>query len=238
MLNLSAFEIRFPELRPVLPGGRGPLHVRRPLRGAVLHAPHRTLTAASDARVRSGLHEPSPAPPSSRAGSPTARSSASWTRSRSACRAALGRPSNRRRITSSARALREFDAGREQFGFMLTDVRRNLDSASARSLRSSATTALAQGYARFWHDAWKLSGYGAATHVEGSANAIALTQLGSVHYYQRPDGDQRFDSTRTTSTAKRSASSSRRSPAGCDRTATCTGPGLGSRPTTPDSSRS
>src|ERR1019366_6984947 len=34
-----------------------------------------------------------------------------------------------------ARALRELDVGREQFGLMLTDVRRNLDSASARSLR-------------------------------------------------------------------------------------------------------
>jgi hypothetical protein len=81
---------------------------------------------------------------------------------------------------------------------MLTDVRRQLDSAAAGSLRSSATAALAQGYTRFGHDAWKLSAYGAVTHVEGSTSAISLTQLGSVHYYQRPDGDQRFDSTRTT----------------------------------------
>ena len=97
-----------------------------------------------------------------------------------------------------ARAVRELDAGRTQFGAMLTDVRRSLDSSTSRSLRSSATAALAQGYTRFAHDSWKLSAYGAFTHVEGSANAISLTQLGSVHYYQRPDGDERFDSTRRT----------------------------------------
>jgi Domain of unknown function (DUF5916)/Carbohydrate family 9 binding domain-like len=96
-----------------------------------------------------------------------------------------------------ARAVRELDEGRTQFGVMLTDVRRQLDSASAASLRSSATAALAQGYTRFWHDAWRLSGYGGLTHVEGSAGALSLTQLGSVHYFQRPDGDRQFDSTRT-----------------------------------------
>jgi hypothetical protein len=33
--------------------------------------------------------------------------------------------------------------------------------------------------------------------VEGSTSAIALTQRSSVHYYQRPDHEERYDSTRT-----------------------------------------
>ena len=42
---------------PVLPGRCGSLHLRRSLRGALLHAPHRTFAGAPDARVRSGLHD-------------------------------------------------------------------------------------------------------------------------------------------------------------------------------------
>jgi hypothetical protein len=95
------------------------------------------------------------------------------------------------------RALRDLDSGRTEFGAMLTDVHRSLDAASALSLRRDASTGLVQGYTRFAHDAWRLSEYAGLTHVEGSSRALSLTQLGSVHYFQRPDGDEPYDSTRT-----------------------------------------
>ena len=95
------------------------------------------------------------------------------------------------------RAVREFDGGRTQIGAMLTDTRRQVDDATGLLLRRSATTGLVQGYTQFWRDQWQLMGYGAVNRVEGSASAIALTQTGSVHYFQRPDGDMRYDPTRT-----------------------------------------
>jgi hypothetical protein len=197
VLNLSAFEIRFPELRPFFQEGAGLytcggpcealFYTRRIGRSPQLPtlASDPAFTSITGAAKLTGRFAN---------GAQFGVVDAVTQR----MQGGLGTTIEPQTNYFVARALREQDAGRTQFGLMLTDVRRNLDSASARSLRSSATSALAQGYARFWHDAWKLSGYGALTHVAGSANAIALTQLGSVHYYQRRDGDQRFDSTRTT----------------------------------------
>lgn len=95
------------------------------------------------------------------------------------------------------RAVREFDGGRSQIGAMLTDTRRQVDDVTGVLLRQSATTGLVQGYTQFWRDQWQVMGYGAVNRVEGSAAAITLTQIGSVHYFQRPDGDMRYDPTRT-----------------------------------------
>jgi hypothetical protein len=197
VLNLSAFEIRFPELRPFFQEGAGLytcggpcealFYTRRIGRSPQLPtlASDPAFTSITGAAKLTGRFA---------SGAQFGVVDALTQR----MQGGLGTTIEPQTNYFVARALRELGAGRTQFGVILTDVRRNLDSASARSLRSSATTALAQGYARFGHDAWKLSGYGGLTHVEGSANAIALTQLGSVHYYQRPDGGQRFDSTRTT----------------------------------------
>ena len=96
------------------------------------------------------------------------------------------------------RSVREMRAGRTQFGVLVTDVRRSLDAVSSPFLRRSATTGLIQGYTRFADDRWELIGYSGVNRVEGSASAIALTQQGSVHYYQRPDHEARYDPTRTT----------------------------------------
>lgn len=196
VLNLSAFEIRFPELRPFFQEGAGLytcggpcealFYTRRIGRTPQLSslASDPAFTSITGAAKLTGRYAN---------GAQFGVVDAVTQRMQGGLGATIEPQTN----YFVARALRELDAGRMQYGLMLTDVRRNLDSASARSLRSSATTALAQGYARFGHDAWKLSGFGAFTHVEGSTKAISLTQLGSVHYYQRSDGDQHFDSTRT-----------------------------------------
>jgi len=196
VLNLSAFEIRFPELRPFFQEGAGLytcggmceslFYTRRIGRSPQLPtlASDPAFTSITGAAKLTGRFA---------GGSQFGVVDAVTQR----MQGGLGTTIEPQTNYFVARAVRELDAGRTQFGVMLTDVRRQLDSNTAPSLRRSATTALAQGYTRFWRDAWLLSGYGGLTHVEGSTGAISLTQLGSVHYYQRPDGDEHFDSTRT-----------------------------------------
>ncbi len=95
------------------------------------------------------------------------------------------------------RGVREMRAGQSQIGLMLTDVHRALDDQTAPLLRQSSTTAIVQAYTRFAENKWELMSYTGGNRVSGSAGAIALTQLGSVHYFQRPDADAHYDSTRT-----------------------------------------
>jgi len=95
------------------------------------------------------------------------------------------------------RGLREMRGGRSQAGMQFTDVRRQLDPATEPYLRRSASTLLVQGFHRFARDRWEWFGYSGVNTVRGSRNAIALTQRNSVHFFQRPDHEARFDSTRT-----------------------------------------
>lgn len=95
------------------------------------------------------------------------------------------------------RAVREWNDGRRQLGMQVTNVARALDPATEPILRRNATTAVLQGYMDFANDTWRLLGYVGAAHVEGSAQAIALTQTNSVHLFQRPDHEERYDPTRT-----------------------------------------
>jgi hypothetical protein len=196
VLNLSAFEIRFPELRPFFQEGAG-LYTC----GGVCESLFYTRRIGRAPQLASLASDPAftsitgAAKVTGRFADGTQFGVVDAVTQR--MEGGLGTTIEPQTNYFVARGVRELDAGRTQYGVMLTDVRRQLDSASAPALRSSATTALAQGYTRFAGDAWMLSGYGGVTHVEGSAQSIALTQLGSVHYYQRPDGDERFDSTRT-----------------------------------------
>lgn len=95
------------------------------------------------------------------------------------------------------RVAREAKDGSRQAGFLMTDTRRQATSATDSVLRRAATMAMVQGSARFAHDTWELMGYTGQSYVTGSPAAIARAQLGSVHYFQRPDGDHRFDPART-----------------------------------------
>lgn len=88
----------------------------------------------------------------------------------------------------AARATRELNGGRSWVGAMGTLVQRSLaDSAAAAVLRGAAYV----GGVDFGHEfaarAWRLSGYLAASRVEGTAEAIAATQRSSAHNFQRPD---------------------------------------------------
>jgi hypothetical protein len=93
----------------------------------------------------------------------------------------------------------DFRGGASTIGGMVTSTIRSVDKPEFTDiLRSSATF----GGIDFEHDiqkrTWITTGYLAGSHVAGSANAIASTQLNSSRYYQRPDQTYlKFDPTRT-----------------------------------------
>src|SRR5207245_8427502 len=65
-------------------------------------------------------------------------------------------------------------------------------------LRQSAYAGAVDFRHRFPGGRYQLSGSLDLSRVAGTRQAIAATQQSSVHNYQRPDGSQTFDSTRTT----------------------------------------
>jgi hypothetical protein len=87
--------------------------------------------------------------------------------------------------------------GESSVGGIITAVNRDNDSFSSPHLHSSAYVGGLDFRHRFRGGRYELSGSVDLSRVAGSAAAIANTQLGSTHYYQRPDA-YRFDSTRTT----------------------------------------
>jgi hypothetical protein len=94
-----------------------------------------------------------------------------------------------------ARTTKEY--GNSRIGMILTDVRRRVPEQLS-SLRSNATVLGVDGYTLLHKKDWIFEWLAATTKVDGSAEAIADTQLSSAHYYQRPDLKQvRFDPTST-----------------------------------------
>ncbi|MEA2489088.1 MAG: hypothetical protein QOH21_880 [Acidobacteriota bacterium] len=97
------------------------------------------------------------------------------------------------------RASKEYGKdGRSRIGFMFTSTNRRLSEELAPSLRESAYFAGVDGYTHFRNKTWLLEWQGGTSMVDGSQEAIALTQRSGVHYYQRPDTDHvSYDPTRT-----------------------------------------
>ncbi|MEP6590651.1 MAG: DUF5916 domain-containing protein [Gemmatimonadota bacterium] len=96
------------------------------------------------------------------------------------------------------RANQDLSGGLTSIGVMLTGVNRTLDASTRDYLHGSAQVAGLDARHRFGR--FEISGSLAASRVAGSAEAIAATQRSPVHYFQRPDGDIRYDPTRTTLT--------------------------------------
>jgi uncharacterized protein DUF5916/cellulose/xylan binding protein with CBM9 domain len=96
-----------------------------------------------------------------------------------------------------ARATQDFRDGGTVLGVIATAVTRANDQWSRDFLRSGALVGGADLRHRFLQKRYELDASVTASRVTGSPAAIAATQQSSTHYYQRPDGALRFDSTRT-----------------------------------------
>src|SRR5262245_31749413 len=95
-----------------------------------------------------------------------------------------------------SRATKEIgDKGR--IGFLATSVHRRLPDELSY-LREDALTLGTDGYAWLNKRNWIFEWAGTGTRVTGSETAIALTQLSSARYFQRPDAESvHFDPNRT-----------------------------------------
>jgi hypothetical protein len=99
-----------------------------------------------------------------------------------------------------ARATKDIGA-ESRVGMMFTSVNRKLTDNLEPRLRQAAYFGGVDGYKFFKKKSWLLEWLGGTTLVDGSANAIAATQLSSARYYQRPDaGHVEYDPTRTSLT--------------------------------------
>jgi len=99
----------------------------------------------------------------------------------------------------AGRAKRDFRNGQSVLGGIVTSTVRNVDDEVFDPfLRRSATFGGLDWEHSFANRGWVTSGYLGGSHVSGSKEAIAATQLNSSHYYQRPDADYiEFDADRT-----------------------------------------
>jgi hypothetical protein len=97
------------------------------------------------------------------------------------------------------RLRRDFGDGNTSVGAMLTATNRNVADALVGSALRARAFFGGVDFDHTWGSRnWLLSGYLAASRVDGTPSAITATQLSSTHYYQRPDASYlAVDSTRT-----------------------------------------
>jgi hypothetical protein len=98
------------------------------------------------------------------------------------------------------RLRQDLRGGESSIGGIVTAVNRERDSWTNPYLHSSATVGGVDFRHRFPGGTYELSGSVDGSRVAGSAQAIAATQQDATHYYQRPDANLGFDSTRTSLT--------------------------------------
>ncbi len=95
------------------------------------------------------------------------------------------------------RALQDFRGGESSVSMIATAVNRSLDSFTGPYLHRDAYTGGASFRNRFDRQEYELFAQIAASRVDGSPQAIALTQTSSVHYFQQAGAGLTLDSTRT-----------------------------------------
>lgn len=195
LLNLSAFEIRFEERRPFFIEGTNLFRCAGPCEGIfytrrVGRAPG-LRTAPTDPRF-SRIQGAAKITGRLEGGAQFGIVAVSAARETGAA----GTTIEPQTTTLVGRFVQDFRGGRSQFGTMVTGLIRDLDAVTAPQMRRDAYTLLLQGYHRF-ADRWEVSGYTGRSTARGTPQAIAATQLTSVHYFQRPDHEMAYDPTRT-----------------------------------------
>lgn len=209
IINLSAFEVRFEERRPFFQEGVSLFRCQGPCEGIFY-----TRRLGRTPQLRSDDRDPLSSAIQG-AAKLTGRFANGTQFGVVAARTAkeTGQAGQTIEPASTAlvgRLVRDFRGGRSQFGTMVTALVRDLDDDTEALLRRDAYTVLFQGYHRF-AGRWEASGYTGHSVARGTEEAIANTQLTSVHYHQRPDhGEARFDPTRTSLSGSVSSASLRR----------------------------
>lgn len=98
---------------------------------------------------------------------------------------------------ATLRMTQDFRGGQSAIGFMGTAVNRNSDPATDDVFHNHAYTGAVDFRHKFMNGMYELSGSYDLSTVAGTPAMIASTQRNPTHYYQRPDDNVHFDSTRT-----------------------------------------
>jgi hypothetical protein len=108
-----------------------------------------------------------------------------------------------RSFFSVVRVAKDLKGGASGVSALATLVDRDLDAADALILRDRAITGGISGRHRFHANTYEAELSLKASRVDGSADAIARTQRNSAHYYHRPDSPLEYDPTLTSLTGTR-----------------------------------
>jgi hypothetical protein len=98
---------------------------------------------------------------------------------------------------SVVRLTQDYDGGNGSVGLMFTGVNRWLDRWSEPLLHRNAYVGAVNFRQRLLGNKYEVGGSVDLSRVAGTRSAIAATQTDPVHFYQRPDGSLRVDSSRT-----------------------------------------
>ena len=95
------------------------------------------------------------------------------------------------------RATQDMRKGNSGVGAMLTAVNRKMDQWSSPYMTSNAYVGALDFRHKFLKNTYEISGSLDYSRVRADSRAMIELQRNAVHYYQRPDADLPFDSTRT-----------------------------------------
>jgi hypothetical protein len=196
VLNLTAFEQSFAELRPFFVEGSGAFGQNQLLfySRRIGRAPQLSGLASADENLPATTPIAAAAKLTGRIGNNfTIGSLAAYTSEQSIGDAVI-EPATLYALT---RIAREFRGGNSVIAATATVVDRDLDASTADFLRDRAMVGGFDLRHRIFDRRYEVRASLAGSHVEGDADAIARTQRGSVHYFHRPDSPLEYDATRT-----------------------------------------
>jgi hypothetical protein len=98
---------------------------------------------------------------------------------------------------ATLRMTQDFRKGQSAIGFMATAVNRNSDPATDDFFHSHAYVGALDFRHKLMNGMYELAGSFDLSTVAGTPAMITSTQRNSTHYFQRPDDNVSFDSTRT-----------------------------------------
>jgi hypothetical protein len=196
VLNLTAFEQSFAELRPFFVEGSGAFGQNQAIfySRRIGRAPQLSSLATGNEDLPTTTPIAAAAKLTGRAGKAfTIGSLAAYTNEQSIGGAVI-EPATTYALT---RIAREFRGGNSVIAATGTVVDRDLDASTEVFLRNRAYVGGAEMRHRFAESKYEVRASFAGSRVEGHADAIARTQRNSVHYFHRPDSPLEYDATRT-----------------------------------------